>query len=1090
MENLSKRNLELRDQLKKAEKENNEKEVLRIEDEIRKEEIKTKETEKDKRNRKPHHEELSVAEIREKIKEAEKNKDEKEVLKWETEIRKAERKEKLIALKTEERNIIEKLRQAEKNKDEKEYLILEKELRRAEGAQESIKQEEEQGDKKGTPGPEKEIEQSKEEQKDNLSENSQDQGYKAGDSIEWEISDNKKQTETEEKKRTLRDKIFGLFKKDWGDNEEIVDETYREKVRQEEMQREHHQQTVRETEQELKENVKRILEKGGPNAQEMARELVLQHAEFMSSLDIQNRPIPERMRKGLAKGLEKWDEWGKEGGLKGAGKNILKMMPKLAMIGAVSMVSVDALAQHGVNAAAAIGGKASSYFLRKLGMGIGMGTIMEACNATADKAQVSPEKKEKIKKIISYSMSGIFAAVALASGAWVGAATVAGSVAFGYGVSKITKKALEKKSRNRLEKFSENNIDLNKLDSDIAKLEIEATELIRKNENSRIWRTVISSATGIASSVGMLEVSGAIHAHQAEHTHHQAEMQHAKEHHQQAERYIHDRKVEHDNFVADQKHDTEARQAEHQKLETSVIGKGEGYEHSFIKQIENDTNLAKELGYTGDPNNAKALHSFAEHEAHIIALKTGIANNAGDNLWVKEGNTIAPEIKAENGHVIIEEHSATDGHLTNVHKEGDKFGEHYEKSDTYIHKHETPHVQEAIVDKEHTEPSATEQGEKGVIDLQGDRTPREEDQPYDEKDVHINQPNDEKTNPADHRLAPAELSPSETDRVLEKHQEVVGKLFQSERELQDWQNIMGNTETTTANTIMSMERVAPEYQGLFNYLHKLKEITGLEPIKGTATAPAETIDDYMLRMMAQAENMHKLDDITLNANDLQVSQEHVSSTAQDASAVVENPTSASKEEAMVEAHNNETRSTEGYRGYSGLLRNEGETVNHAVERLLVSSPQLAETMGWDHVSNIHSYAAYVSHSPDLLLAHPDFSSLLSPRDIIELFKGDTGAWSTEHISGEAQKVLLDKYFGNYDVASNEFVHGVNTDMWQNAQNWSAEDLLKEDSHVPEGYQEYVSAIKDLVKDTTLSPISGRETIEEFFKRLVVYKLTH
>lgn len=61
-------------------------------------------------------------------------------------------------------------------------------------------------------------------------------------------------------------------------------------------------------------------------------------------------------------------------------------------------------------------------------------------------------------------------------------------------------------------------------------------------------------------------------------------------------------------------------------LDNTAVHKGQGIENAFIKQIENNPKLAQDLGFKGDINDAKALHSFSQGEAHRIALENNKAN--------------------------------------------------------------------------------------------------------------------------------------------------------------------------------------------------------------------------------------------------------------------------------------------------------------------------------------------------------------------------------------------------------------------------------------------------------------------------------
>ena len=121
------------------------------------------------------------------------------------------------------------------------------------------------------------------------------------------------------------------------------------------------------------------------------------------------------------------------------------------------------------------------------------------------------------------------------------------------------------------------------------------------------------------------------------------------------------------------KHELTANQ-----MKDIVVHKGEGIEHTFIRQIEHNHELAKELGYKGDLNDMKALHAFAGHEAHVLAIKEGYVDNAGHEIRINEANKIGYEIKMEHGHATINEVSV-DGKAMETHHEGDQFGGNHNK---------------------------------------------------------------------------------------------------------------------------------------------------------------------------------------------------------------------------------------------------------------------------------------------------------------------------------------------------------------------------------------------------------------------------
>ncbi len=98
----------------------------------------------------------------------------------------------------------------------------------------------------------------------------------------------------------------------------------------------------------------------------------------------------------------------------------------------------------------------------------------------------------------------------------------------------------------------------------------------------------------------------------------------------------------------------------------AVVGQGEGVEHTLIRQIKHNFELAKKLGYDGKPDNTKALEKFAGVEAHKIAIARGYVDKfTGEEIHVKKAGEVAYKLIPGDGkdNYKVEE----------FHKEGDKF---------------------------------------------------------------------------------------------------------------------------------------------------------------------------------------------------------------------------------------------------------------------------------------------------------------------------------------------------------------------------------------------------------------------------------
>ncbi|MDR3519790.1 MAG: hypothetical protein P4L63_02805 [Candidatus Pacebacteria bacterium] len=110
----------------------------------------------------------------------------------------------------------------------------------------------------------------------------------------------------------------------------------------------------------------------------------------------------------------------------------------------------------------------------------------------------------------------------------------------------------------------------------------------------------------------------------------------------------------------------------------AIVHHGEGIENTFIRQIEHDPKLAHDLGFTGKP---EELHAWAQAHAHLLATKEGYVDAHGNEIRVAEADKVAYELKAENGHAVINERMVSDGSSIEIHHEGDAFeiGDHVQK---------------------------------------------------------------------------------------------------------------------------------------------------------------------------------------------------------------------------------------------------------------------------------------------------------------------------------------------------------------------------------------------------------------------------
>ena len=132
------------------------------------------------------------------------------------------------------------------------------------------------------------------------------------------------------------------------------------------------------------------------------------------------------------------------------------------------------------------------------------------------------------------------------------------------------------------------------------------------------------------------------------------------------------------------------------KLKDATVHKGEGVEHAFIRQIENNPELAQVLGFEGDINEKEVLHKFAGKEAHKLAIKMGYVGGDGKQIHITEADKVAFELKINMGtantntHLVVIE-KTIDGKIIGTYdnEKGYEFGKNpenqYEKAVNTTH---------------------------------------------------------------------------------------------------------------------------------------------------------------------------------------------------------------------------------------------------------------------------------------------------------------------------------------------------------------------------------------------------------------------
>jgi len=250
----------------------------------------------------------------------------------------------------------------------------------------------------------------------------------------------------------------------------------------------------------------------------------LSEFEAKRKSEIENGPLSGKMKAIISKGMENWENYGKnEEGFSGWRKRATKMAVNLALIGAISSLSVDSLAKHGIGTATALGGGVLHNVGRKMAFGLG---LMEIGAKLKEKFKIKESRTEQAKKFMSKAMPWIMAggSISLAFALTGGTAAIAAgaSYAVGYGASKLVKGMYSNEKILAQEKTAkENFLKLNKeiLEKEegvdpkkLAEVEKNYTKLLKKYENQRFYGKLLDGATklsiGAAVSGISLEASG------------------------------------------------------------------------------------------------------------------------------------------------------------------------------------------------------------------------------------------------------------------------------------------------------------------------------------------------------------------------------------------------------------------------------------------------------------------------------------------------------------------------------------------------------------------------------------------------------
>lgn len=428
---------------------------------------------------------------------------------------------------------------------------------------------------------------------------------------------------------------------------------------------------------EIKKKIVSSFLSAGPEGQEKASEFLLNEVEQKRKFDLDNKLVgrTERLISGVSKGIEKWDNYGKEewkswkdlDSWKGYAKRFTKTAASLAMIGVTSGLSIEGLSKIAGTTTASLSGGLTSYLGRRVVMGSAISALM---------AKIPDNKKKWVQRTLVAGSVGL----AVASGAFIAGGAIVASSALGLGLAKLMKKRIKEGTGEKLDggmtDVKEKEIDQDFLEEDITEMEQEMEKALKRADKEKI---IVKTMEGLMAYIGgttalfTVEIGHEISQHNANENYDEqsddSETTTQKDVSQQEHTTTEDNsqtqteevKTAEQIKLDDIKHIQELQakmQQEARSLNDATVHQGEGIENTFIRQIEHNPELAKSLGYKEGTD----LHQFAGSAAHRLALEHKYVDDSGE-IKITEGGKTAFQLKIEDGKVVVEEKTIGGGNV-------------------------------------------------------------------------------------------------------------------------------------------------------------------------------------------------------------------------------------------------------------------------------------------------------------------------------------------------------------------------------------------------------------------------------------------
>jgi hypothetical protein len=556
-----------------------------------------------------------------------------------------------------------------------------------------------------------------------------------------------------------------------------------------------------------------------------------------------------------------------ETGPKGLAKRLTKMGINLALIGLISSVAVDQLAEAGYGSATALSGGVFSKLAVKMGIGLGIGASTELGGNKIP---------SKVRKFIPYIMGGVgvTAAIVLSGGM---AAGVAAGASFGLGLAsqkwvkgRFTDEKIETKRADKIKEFyqkiEKEGFDFNKS----KKYEDEFEKIIKKYENQKIWGKLLDGATKLT--VGTLISGFALEASGIARDFTQGDTFTEVVTEEKAE-VVTEEKAE---VVTEEK----AEVVTEEKAElVKVMSETKNPEIKIVSVEANDGQGA-----------ISTLHelqkSLREEYQNVVKLPASIDHiiNTDARELSKEYGLYKPGEEAESAKVFVGDKMSFNketGEVVFTHARGGEDilqkgleykGDMFDSAnkETEITNDDSKEVTHDFVKNNlQVPPEVAVNGEDVTGNLKPD-IPKEELY-NNEVSKTINDLNNEEAQGGGEQETAKEpepqsdsrdLSPREIrqmDRVFDKN---LNHLFPEDKDVNVWNDIKGSSAADLYYGD-SFNNLDPQHESLHSYLHKIHEVTGIEPIEGNLIQSAETNLEFIERGLKEAVLIGKLDEVKL-----------------------------------------------------------------------------------------------------------------------------------------------------------------------------------------------------------------------------------